>query len=153
MSVTRNIGMVFENAVHRQLLKTRRTVYRENDIMRSYGRHITAIDHMLDFDNCTICIQDKFQQSAISIDKTCHFIQNVNMLSHIINKKCIGIYLTRSLLSKPSQDAFNFENLKNLNEFVTIYGQTQGDLIKNLSKYFYQNGIYMYDSDGDTIML
>lgn len=149
----RNIGIIFENIVHQQLLKTRHKVYREIDIMQKYGKHITAIDHMIDLSDVSICIQDKFQQNSISIDKTCHFIQNVNMLSHIQNKKCIGIYLTKSLLSKPSQDAFISENTKNQNEFIAIYGENPDILIKNLFTYFYHNGVYIYDSDGDCLML
>ena len=149
----RNIGMIFENVVHRQLLKTRQQVYREVDVIKKFGKHITAIDHMMDLPDVSICIQDKFQKNSISIDKTCHFIQNVNMVSHILNKKCVGIYLTKSLLSKPSQDAFLNENKKNQNAFIMIYGENQEILIKNLSKYFYQNGVYMYDSEGDCIMI
>lgn len=149
----RSVGMIFENAVHQQLLKTGYRVYREIEIRKQFGQYITAIDHMIIFNNVSVCIQDKFQNSKISIDKTSHFIQNVNSLSYKLNKKCIGIYLTKSNFSKPSKDAFHNENLINKNEFLILYGKNQEILIKKLSEYFYKNNAFMYDIDGDTIML
>ena len=61
------IGILFEEKVHKQLLKTGQHIYREADIRKEYP-NITAIDHMIIFDNVCICIQDKYQQSKNTND-------------------------------------------------------------------------------------
>jgi len=148
-----NYGMIFENNVHKQLKKIKYPVYTEQEIINMYGNHITAIDHMIVLDNFIVCIQDKYSKDPITIDKTNHFMQTVNTVSQIINKPCIGIYLSKSKLTGPSNNAFNNNNQINMNQFIEINGNTEKELINNLMEYLYSIQIYMYENDGDCIML
>jgi hypothetical protein len=148
-----NYGIIFENNVHKQIKKTKYPVYTEREIINMFGNHITAIDHMITLDNINICIQDKYCKDPIPIDKTNHFMQTVNTVSQIINKPCIGIYLSHSKLTKPSNYAFMTNNQLNINKFIEINGNSEKELINNLMEYLYSIQIYMYESDGDCIML
>jgi hypothetical protein len=146
-------GMVFENNVHEQLKKTNFPVYTEREIINMFGNHITAIDHMIVNDDFFLCIQDKYCKDPINISQTNHFMQTVNSVSQILNKPCIGIYLSKSKLSGPSNNAFMANNQFNINQFIEINGNTEKELIDNLTEYLYSIKIYMYDDDGDCIML
>lgn len=146
-------GIIFENYVHKELKKTRLSVYTEHEIINTFGNHITAIDHMIVLDNINICIQDKYCKDTINITQVSHFMQTVNTVSQIMNKPCIGIYLSKSKLTGPSNNAFTINNQMNINQFIEINGNTEKELINNLMEYLYSIQIYMYDNDGDCIML
>jgi hypothetical protein len=146
-------GLVFENCVHTQLKKTNYPVYTEREVINTFGNHITAIDHMIVLHNINICIQDKYCKEPINIGQVSHFMQTVNTVSQMVNKPCIGIYLSRSKLTKPSNNAFITNNQMSINQFVEINGNIEKELINNLMEYLYSIQIYMYDNDGDCIML
>jgi hypothetical protein len=148
-----NYGMIFENNVHTQLKKTKYQVYTEREVINMFGNHITAIDHMIDLDNVCLCIQDKYCKDPITIDKTSHFMQTVNTVSQVINKPCIGIYLSHSKLTGPSNNAFVMNNQMSMNKFIEINGNSEKELINNLMEYLYSIKVYMFDNDGDCIML
>jgi hypothetical protein len=148
-----NYGIIFENNVHKELKKLKYPIYTEREIINMCGNHVTAIDHMIILDNFNICIQDKYCKDSINISQTNHFMQTVNTVSQIVNKPCIGIYLSKSKLTKPSNNAFNNNNEINMNKFIEINGSTEKELINNLMEYLYSNQIFMYEPDGDCIML
>ncbi len=148
-----NNGIIFENNVHKQLKKTKYPVYNELEVMNMFGNHITGIDHMIILDNMCICIQDKYCKVPINITNTSHFTQTVNIISQIINRPCIGIYLSYDKFVGQNNKAFFPNNQMIMNNFIAIYGNTEKNLISNLMEYLYSINIYMYESDGDCIML
>ena len=146
-------GLIFENNIHKHLKMTIYPVYNEREIMNMYGNHITAIDHMIMLDYGCLCIQDKYSKEPINITQTNHFIQTVNTVSQIINVPCIGIYLSRSKLTGLSNNPFVANNHMNMTNFIEINGNTEKELINNLTEYLYSIQVYMYDNQGDCIML
>jgi len=146
-------GRLFEQHVHKMLLLTRHQVLSERDIINKFGNHITAIDHMIDLNNVVLCVQDKFQQANISISQLNHFTHTVNCVSDITNKKCIGIYLSKSGLSKPCIESMSFENSKNKNYYKSIYSNSEDELLFRFALYLYDNNLYLYEENGDIVML
>jgi len=148
-------GILFEDNIHNLLLQTKKSVYRERDIIQSFGKHITAIDHMIILDDYCLCIQDKYQQTTVSISQTNHFIKCVRDMSDILKKPCIGLYISRVGLSAPSNESFKSENQKlyNNNKFITLSATIQEEIIKKLTKYLYKKNIFLYDADDDLIMI
>ena len=146
-----NNGILFENNVHKQLKKTKYQVYTQIDIMNIYGSHITEIDYMIVLEYGCLCIQDKYSKRSINVAQTTHFMQTVNILSQIINSPCIGIYLSYNKLSGQKNNAFVENN--HINNFIEINAYTEKELINNLTEYLYSIQVFMYDNQGDCIML
>jgi hypothetical protein len=146
-------GLVFEKNLHKQLKMTKYPVYNQTEIMNVLGNHITAIDNMIVLDYGCLCIQHKYCRDNINIAQTNYFTQTVNTVSQLINKPCIGIYLSRDKYLGQDNNLIFANNQMNMNNFIAIYGNTEKELINNLTEYLYSIQVYMYDSDGDCIML
>jgi hypothetical protein len=61
--------------------------------------------------------------------------------------------LSYSKLIGQNNDTFFANNQMIMNNFITIYGNSEKELIDNLTEYLYSMKVYMYDNDGDCIML
>ena len=146
-------GLVFENNLHKQLKMTKYPVYNQQEIMNMYGNNITGIDNMIVLDYGFLCIQHKYCKEYINIAQTNHFTQTVNTLSQMINAPCIGIYLSRGKYLEQNDNIIFANNQMNMNNFIAIYGNTEKELINNLTEYLYSIQVYMYDNQGDCIML
>lgn len=145
-------GKNFEDKIHKFLCKTKKQIYREIDIRRRFGQNISAIDHLIELDNLYLCFQDKYQKTSITNAQVGHFITCVNNISDISMKKCIGIFISNNDLSSVSKQQIDFENNKNKNEYIIIYDDNYGNLIKKMLHYFYSNKLYFYDGE-DCIMI
>jgi hypothetical protein len=150
-------GIIFEERVHSLLSNIRTTqILREKDIRKTYGSHISAIDHMFILDNYCICIQDKWQKTTISNKDYNHFIvclYDINQRLISTNKKIIGIYLSKFPLSKEALVRYNEENDKQFIKLFCFDNENQNKLLKELSLFLHSNGIYLTDLDGDSIMI
>jgi len=146
-------GYDFENRINSILLLTKKQVLREKDIKQYYGIDITAVDHLIFTDNYIYCFQDKWRNSKPPSPDIIHFIKNVNDISKIENKKCIGVYISKMDLSKPSQTAIDRENSNNNNYFVSICDNLQNNIFYKLEKFLYNNKLWLYDTNDDCIML
>lgn len=146
-------GLLFERKIHDLLLMTQFNVLSEKEVIKKYGSNICAIDHMIEFGDFILCIQDKHQQTSASISQINHFICCVNNVSFITKLRCVGLYITINGLSKPSLDTFKLENSKNNNFFHEINGKNEEDVIFNLAYYLHENSVYLYDESGLAIML
>lgn len=144
-------GIAFENNVQESLKQTNLNVLREKDVKRIFGNDITAIDHLIIYDNLYIAIQDKWQNKKPSVDQINHFILCVKNIKQKTNKKIIGIYLSNFELSGPSQNAFNRNSSIDCN-FMSIYSQRQNVLLHKLMEFLYSNNIYYYDIDNCVVM-
>jgi hypothetical protein len=152
MTTPQQLGVNFENDIHKFLSRTNKTVLRENDIKKKFGMHITAIDHLIELDNTCLCFQDKYQKFNISNSQISHFISCVNNLSMAMQKKCIGIYISNNDLSSISKQQVLTENMKNNNIFINFFDNNIDILYKKLLLYFYENNLYMYEGS-DCIMI
>jgi len=121
MTTPQQKGRDFENKIQKLLMKTKLNVFREIDIKQRFGQNISGIDHLIEFDNLCICIQDKFQQTPISNSQSGHFITCVNNIANILQKKCIGIFISNIDLSMVAQQQIMMENSKNQNEFLILF--------------------------------
>jgi hypothetical protein len=172
MSAQQN-GRDFENKIHKLLLKTKLPVLREMDIKHKFGQNISGIDHMIEFSNICLCFQDKHQKTSISnaqvgcefaskiapsvrhlsqTNSVGHFITCVNNVSDILQKKCIGIFISIIDFSNIAIQQIELENNKQKNEFNIIYDNNYVYLMKKILFYFYSNGIWMYDGE-DCMMI
>lgn len=144
-------GREFENNVHSLLKQTNKKILREAAVKSTYGKNISAIDHLIISDEFFITIQDKLEKTRPCISKIHHFIKSTEVVSDIAKKECIGIYLSKEELSKPSKDAFVYENNRK-RKFISITGPTENEMIENLYKYLHKLKIFRYDMDGSCIM-
>jgi len=145
-------GIEFENKIHIFLLQSKKQVLREIDVKKRFGQNISAIDHFIEFDNICLCFQDKFQKSAISNAQVGHFITCVNNISDIIQKKCVGIFVSNNDLSQISKQQILIENNKNKNIYHNFFDYNYDNLITQLLCYFYENKLYFYDGE-DCMMI
>lgn len=158
-------GINFENEIHELLVTTKLKILREIDVVNKYGKTNKGIDHLLydDNNNTIICIQTKFTSSKPQLQQINHFIQCVENISSIDNKKCIGIYFTKLPLTSTAYEAFSNKNNKSNNYYLQITIDNkhvdESDFNKkyilqyNLREYLYIHyHIYCYDYDGCIIM-
>jgi len=158
-------GTAFENEIHQLLSTTKLKVLREIDVVNKYGKTNKGIDHLLydDNNNVIICIQTKFTSSKPQLQQINHFIQCVENISLIDNKKCIGIYLTKLPLTATAYEAFINKNKKYDNYYLQITIDNKYEYENNINKkyilqynlreylYIYLH-IYCYDYDDCIIM-
>jgi hypothetical protein len=145
-------GRDFENKIHKLLSKTKLNVLREIDIKQKFGNNISGIDHFIEFTDMCLCFQDKNQKTSISNSQVGHFITCVNNISSILNKKCIGIFISNIDFSSVSKQQIDFENNKQKNEFIIIFDLNYVELMRKILFYLYSNNIWMYDGD-DCMMI
>lgn len=147
------IGYEFEDQVHEILIQTKLQVLREKDIVRIYGQNLKGIDHIVYHNNCIICIQDKTNNTSIVLSTVNHFINSVETISYTENKRCIGIYLSKSGLTSPARLSLSDANTRNRNLFLELEDLNLENLKYKLIKLLYSNQIYLYDSDDCIFML
>lgn len=149
-----DLGRKFEDYVHLFLTRTYKEILREKDIKKRFGNNNSGIDHLIISDNICICIQDKYEETSASISKVNHFILCVQNIQKQINKKCIGIYLSRLKVSGPSENSFIDQNKTNNDiYFVNIYDENNELLMYKLMCVLYEYNIFIYDDDQCTIYM
>lgn len=153
MLTKQKLAYEFENTVHNLISQTNYEVLREKDIIKKYGVLYYGIDHIIYISEYIICIQDKWRDTKSDLSDINHFIKTTEKISDAENKRCIGIYLSKMQITKGALKAFEYENFKCKNRFISISNVNADLLLKELSQLFYSNQIYFYDSDGSTIML
>jgi len=146
-------GIAFENFIHSTLEQTSYPVLSEADIRREFGKDITAIDHLIKFGSFFIAIQDKWRASKNANSDINHYIHCVNMVQEILGIPCLAIYISRLPNTGPSQMAFDRQNEKQFSSFISIYGEDQTTIYRELMQVLYSNGIYFYDPDGALQMI
>lgn len=114
------------------------------DIYHYYNIQLNHIDFILFTQHFNICI---------AYNKNIkYFIDEINLLSHQIQKKCIGLYLNMFKSTNIEEKLFIDENMKNINYFINISGN-DNKLIKNLLRNLYYLNIYCYDKSDNCIMI
>ena len=146
-------GFAFENFIKHTLEMTRLPVLTEREVIKKFGKDITAIDHLIINDNYYIAFQDKWRNSKEGNSSINHFIQCVNTIKEISNKPCLAIYLSRLPITKVSQLAFDRQNSNNINYFISINNEDPLILYNDLMKFLYSNSIFYYDYDGTALMI
>jgi hypothetical protein len=149
MLTHRDNGKLFEKLINSYVNRTNLYVLSVKDIKKKYGIDTTSIDHLIETMSINICI--KYDNSNPCISKINHFIQCVTNVSTRSKKKCIGIYLSKTQLSKNSLEAFVKNNYSN--EFFTINNCDEEFIIDELINLLYDYGIFLYEEDGSCIML
>ncbi len=150
-------GRLFEKSVHKTLEQVRNAkLYNETEI-RAIDKLITAIDHLLIYENNVFCFQDKLQKSNISNSIFNHFIKCVEMVANYYNNSqsgynynIYGIYVTNAKFSSIALMQLESENKKNNNINIRYF---KFDSIEDIINFLHINGIFMYDTDGDAIIL
>ena len=146
-------GYIFEDKVHELISQTNNQVLREKEIIKKYGILSYGIDHLIYTSEYIICIQDKWRETKSSLHDINHFLKSVEKVSEAENKRCIGIYMTKVPVTKGGLEAFDSENKKQSNLFVSFHDEDMDKILKKLSELLYLNHIYFYESDGSIIML
>ena len=151
-------GIIFEKNIHNFLSKTRNQMLLNETEVRKIDNTITAIDHLLVVNDIYYCFQDKRLKTPISNADFNHFIKCVEKVSAKIENKVVAVYLSFTDFSSIANKQLEEENVKYYEgktkiEFVKI-NKMDFKLIRNdLQYYFHCNNIFLYDDDGDCMML
>jgi hypothetical protein len=152
-------GIIFENNIHNFLTKTQHNILMNETQIRAIDNTITAIDHLLVFNDVYYCFQDKILKTTISISDFNHFIKCVEKVSAKLNHnyKIYAIYLSQTEFSSVANKQFNDENTKYIDgistiEYIKIINNKDA-IIKNLQDFLYNNNVFSYDTDGDCLMI
>jgi hypothetical protein len=127
-----------------------------NEIKIRFGLNTLNIDYLIDKGDYIIAIYNNWKETSITLNDNTNFIKSVEHILKSINKPMLVIYLSKCVNNTTNN---NFKDIlsENGNNYVlkynTIYSNTPESLIKKLKKVLYENEIYMYDSDGDALML
>jgi len=148
----RENGFIFESKIQNILESTKYQVFSEHKVRSIFGSSITAIDHLLITDNILFAFQDKWIKSKPSVDQIHHFIHCVSNVYEKTNKQIIGIYLSKNILSKPSQQSFDYINNNSTKQiyFFSIHNNNEEDcslLLYKLMEMLYSYNINYYDDD------
>ena len=154
MITKQQLGFLFQNKIHDLISQTNYQVLEEKEIVKKYSRLTFGIDHIINSYNYIFCIQDKWSDKKSSLSDINHFVKCVEVLQSQENyKKCIGIYLTKIPITSDAQDAFNFENYKGYNYFLSLYDNDMKEISKKLTNLLYSYGVFFYECDGSSIMI
>ena len=153
-------GIQFENEVHQLLNKTKPDVLLNETQIRKYDATITAIDHLLIANNMCFCLQDKWLKTTISNSSFNHFSKCVEKVSAKLNysMKINAIYISNNDFSNIAEKQLLEENnkyylgLSNI-EYIKINSIYKDKIFNKIHKLLQSNYIFMYDNDGDCIML
>jgi hypothetical protein len=126
--------------------------------IRNIDNTITAIDHLLISNDICYCFQDKWLKNSISNSDFNHFIKCVEAVSKKIHNKIYAVYLSNKDLSSIANKVFIEENNKFFRgetniHYIKINSNDKNEVIKNLHTFLHNNGVYVYDNDGDCNML
>ncbi len=153
-------GRRFEIEIHELLNKTKYDLLLNETQIRKYNNTITAIDHILFSNNIYYCFQDKWLKTPISNSDFNHFIKCVENFSALINNQynIYAIYISNTDFSSVAIKQFVDENTKynrglsNI-EYIKINSYDKKILFKYIQTFLHNTQVYMYDKDGDCIML
>jgi hypothetical protein len=136
------LNMNLSNIIYQKLLQTNQKIISKQDIINYTG--IYNIDYIIDVPNFFICI---------SIQNKVHdFINDVIQLSHIFNRPSLGIYIHLFKLDKNQENLFRNNNTMMTNFlYITTFSNTK--IINKLCKILYSYNIYLYDTNGDCVMI
>ena len=151
-------GIVFERDIHKFLSKTRHDILLTETQVRKVDNTITAIDHLLVANNVHYCFQDKRLSSKISNSDFNHFVKCVEKVSAKTDDKIVAVYLSFTDFSSIANKQLEEENAKYLNgtskiEYVKINDVDFKSIKNNLQYFLHSNNIFLYDEEGDCIML
>ena len=157
-------GRLFETEVHEFLQRTNPEVLMTEKEIRNIDNTITAIDHLLISNDIYYCFQDKWLSSNISNSDFNHFTKCVEKISTIINSendincKVYAIYLSNTDFSSIALKQLNEENEKyNLGlsniEYIKINHFYKNTLLLKLHTFLHSNNLYVYDINGDCMMI
>ncbi len=153
-------GRLFEKEIHEFLSKTKYDVLMNETQIRNIDSTITAIDHLLLVDDVYYCFQDKWLKNTISNSDFNHFIKCVESVSNKINNnyKIYAIYLSNQDLSSIANKVFIEENNKYFNgqsniHYIKINSYDKNTIINRLHEFLHNNRVFVYNDDGDCVML
>jgi hypothetical protein len=92
-------------------------IIKNMDIAQMFWQNISKIYYIINYNNICVCfyiVSDK-NKSNSEIE---HFISNINIVSNIIQKKCIGIIISNINIPDVMFQLIDYENTKNKNEFI-----------------------------------
>jgi len=160
MITPQQYGKAFETEVHEYLYRTKSELLLNEKEIRNIDCTITAIDHLLVSNNTYYCFQDKWLKNNISNSDFNHFIKCVEKISEKNNHsyKIYAVYISNNDFSYIANKQFIEENNKYINgitniEYVKINHPNKQTLFNYLNNFLYSNHIFLYDIDGDCIMI
>jgi len=163
MTTAQKNGFNFEDQIQNRLETTKLKIYRELDVKRIYGKHVTAIDHLF-YDaekQILVCVQDKWLSCKVANKEFNHFVTCVNTIANDSKghdyKLILGLYVSNNGLSSCAIPQLNKENDKFDNyqtniKFYDIYDNIEINLIDKLLYFIHNYKFHAYDYQGDCIM-
>lgn len=149
MSYESREGKKFEKEIHQYLKKTHLRVFSEIEI-RQIHSYITGIDHLIPHGNYFFCFQTKWSKNTISNSQINHFISGIEQLKEKYpNNIFIGIYISKSSLSKPAKDIIDSNSRL---QIYSICNEDKTIIFNELSMFLHEFKIWTYDEHSDAIM-
>lgn len=151
-------GIIFEKDIHKFLSKSRYQMLLTETEVRRIDNTITAIDHLLVVNDVYYCFQDKRMKSTISNSDFNHFIKCVEKVSAKTENPVVAVYLSFTDFSSVANKQLEEENTKydegkTKIKFVKINNYDYKLIKKDLQYFLHCNNIFLYDDDGDCMML
>lgn len=118
-------GYDLEESIHNRILQYKDIkCLREKDIMQTYGKNISGIDHLFKYKDIAICLQVKWQKKRPPIKDVNHFIKCIYDIKKYENCEIIGIFVSKMKPSEPSIISLNNDKI------ISIYSnKSQNDLV------------------------
>lgn len=158
MNPTRSqVGRQFENEVGHLIKKTNYKVIDEYEIVRKYSNLAFGTDHLIYLPNKLIFFQHKWRATKPGLSDANHFINSVNYISEKHKgKEIMALYVKKSEPTSVMIKRFDEENSKGKMFLEYLYYGEQDDdfepILNQIHGELHQQGIFLYDCDGLTIM-
>ena len=120
-----------------------------------FNSNILNIDYLIDRSDYIIAIYNNWRDDSLTGDNS-NFVKSIEHILNALNKPILAIYLSKYINNTTNN---NFKNIKYHDridyklKYISIYSNTTELLLKKLKRILYENQIYIYDLDGDVLML
>jgi hypothetical protein len=154
MSKYINKSYINEN-INKILNQTKYQSMNNEQIKQHFNSSILNIDYLIDRGDYIIAIYNNWRDDLLTGDNS-NFVQSVEHILNNLNKPILAIYLSKYINNTSNNNFKNIQYEGRIDyklKYISIYSNTTELLLKKLKRILYENQIYIYDLDGDVLML
>jgi len=149
-----NKSYINEN-INKILTQTKYQSMNNEQIKQHFNSSILNIDYLIDRCDYIIAIYNNWRDDLLTGDNS-NFVQSVEHILNNLNKPILAIYLSKYINNTSNNNFKNIQYEGRMDyklKYISIYSNTAELLLKKLKRILYENQIYIYDLDGDVLML
>ena len=133
-------------------------IINRQEIISLYGNQFTNIDFIIKAPTQLLVIKLAFKVPNIDViteDETHKLVDATKHLSDMFNIKCSGYFIGNVKMADKAYDIFKKSKQQFTGQlyFAFCCDANQDKLNQKILKMLYSNQLYMYDADGDCIMI